>query len=135
MKRTPLRRTSNARQHRDTGPSADVRRMVVARARWACERCGHSILSSKGSDIHHRKPRRMGGTSDPAINSPANLVLLCRDCHRDIESNRLLAARSGWLVSAALDPEMIPLITDKPGGRFYLTPDGRYSVEPPRTVR
>lgn len=76
----------------------------------------------------------MGGTSDPDINSPANLVFLCRACHRDIESNRMIAAAAGWLVGMSLDPAAVPVKMDVTG-YVFLTADGRYSRNPPSAVR
>ena len=54
----------------------------------------------------------MGGTKDPAINLPSNLVLVCADCHEWIETNRAEATRDGWLVSrhSSLSPRQVPLI-------------------------
>ena len=82
-----------------TGPDLATRQLVVDRDMRRCVRCGEP-----GQQIHHRKPRGMGGTSDPAINSPANLVLLCLACHAYIESHRADAYESGWLVRRWQDP-------------------------------
>ena len=57
------------------------------------ERCA-AWLANTPADIHHRRPRRMGGTSNPEIHQPANLVVVCRTCHRWIEENRQLALRA-----------------------------------------
>lgn len=67
----------------------------------------------------------MGGTSDPAINLPSNLVLLCGDCHREVESHRLAAASQGWLIGSQSDPALTPIRT-KGYGYVYLDPDGTY---------
>ena len=77
-----------------TGPSAEVRAEVIARARGRCERCG--TWADQGQ-VHHRKPRQMGGTSRPEINDASNLVLLCQLCHDDVESHRTDAYEAGWL--------------------------------------
>ena len=45
-----------------------------------CEICG----SNRNLDRHHIQPKGMGGTRNPAILSDANLITLCRDCHRKI---------------------------------------------------
>ena len=45
-----------------------------------CEICG----SNRNLDRHHIELKGMGGTSNPAILSDANLITLCRDCHRKI---------------------------------------------------
>ena len=82
-----------------TGPDLATRQAVIDRAGSKCERCGQP-----GEQIHHRKPRGMGGTSDPAINAFPNLVFVCADCHREIESHRSDAYESGWLVRRWQDP-------------------------------
>lgn len=50
----------------------------------------------------------MGGTKDPAINSPANLILLCgsgtEGCHGWVESNRAESYTLGLLVYRNDDP-------------------------------
>jgi len=89
-----------------TGPDLATRQLVADRDMRRCVRCG-----GPGQQIHHRKPRGMGGTSDPAINSPANLVLLCLDCHAYIESHRAEACADGWLVGREADPEMVPVVS------------------------
>ena len=87
---------------RDTGPNLATRQLVIDRAQRRCERC-----RDWGSQIHHRKPRGMGGTRNPQINAPSNLVFLCFDCHEWIERNRDAARMSGWLVPRNDDPELI----------------------------
>jgi 5-methylcytosine-specific restriction endonuclease McrA len=89
---------------RNTGPSKDERAEVYGRSGGKCERCYHRTTDMA---IHHRLPRRMGGTSNPLINDPANLVLLCRACHDDVESNRGNAYLFGWLLHADDDPRTI----------------------------
>lgn len=76
--------------------------------------------------IHHRKPRGMGGTRDPLVNSPSNLVLLCgsgtEGCHGWVESHRTEAREAGWLVSQHADPRYQPI--DHEGRLTFLTEDG-----------
>jgi len=101
------------RIQRDTGPAADVRRLVIARANGCCERCGKTVTGQYS--IHHRKPRGMGGTKDPAINSPANLLLLCGSatspdgCHTAVERFRASAVTTGFVVAQSADPEAVPV--------------------------
>jgi hypothetical protein len=57
-------------------------------------------------EIHHRRPRGMGGSRDPKTNSPANLILLCPDHHAWVESNRTEALEMGFLVPQGHDPVM-----------------------------
>lgn len=51
-----------------------VRRAVLERARYRCERdgCGHARFI----EVHHVRPRARGGS-----NEPDNLIVLCSACH------------------------------------------------------
>jgi hypothetical protein len=97
-----------------------VRKTVLVRCEGRCERCGR-WLANVPSSVHHRKARHMGGTSDPTINDPSNLVALCgtgtTGCHGWIESNRGTALTEGWLVSSWDDPARTPVIV---GGEQWL---------------
>jgi hypothetical protein len=66
----------------------------------------------------------MGGTSDPNANQPTNLVLLCKPCHRCVESHRPAARAAGWLVRQGRDPAAV--VVQLPAGPVLLTDDGRY---------
>jgi hypothetical protein len=73
----------------------------------------------------------MGGTSDPAINEPSNLVMLCDACHlRGVEIYRLQAYRDGFLLYASGDPAREP-VKIYARGFVHLTRDGQYSPTPP----
>lgn len=126
----PKRRSS-------TGPRAVVRLVVVSRAGGSCELCGVPVafVDDDGQvtplaaySVHHRQPRGMGGTDDPAVNSPVNLLLLCgtgvSGCHGVVESQRVLAKANGWLVPRPTDPASVPV--ELHDGRRLLTPDGTY---------
>jgi 5-methylcytosine-specific restriction protein A len=110
---------------RATGPDAKTRGLVMARDGGRCRRCG-----AIGEQIHHRLPRGMGGTRDKKINSPANLVLVCGQCHAEIESDRLDAYDTGWLVRRGYDPAGIYLV-DRTGLTFCLLDDGTTVTDPP----
>lgn len=69
---------------------AEIRELVLARARWACQACG----SRSRLDVHHVLKRSQGG-SDFDLDQ---LVALCRRCH---EQTNAPYAR-GRLVVAAL---------------------------------
>lgn len=79
--------------------------------------------------VHHRRPRRMGGTTDPAVNTPANLAILCGSgttgCHGEIESRRTDAYADGWLLHAGQDPVDVP-VRLRGGPMIFLTADGGY---------
>ena len=74
------------------------RAAVLQRCEGLCERCAR-WLANIPADLHHRRPRGMGGTSDPDIHQPANMLALCRVCHRWVEDNRTVALEQGWLIS------------------------------------
>lgn len=132
---TKTRATRTAARQRDTGPSASVRRKVAERAGYSCEACG-LILYAAGiqtwtspHSFHHRRPRGMGGSSDPATNSPANLLLLCgtgtTGCHGLIEARRSWALEAGYLVPQGQDPAAVPVVV-APNLLVLLDHDGYY---------
>lgn len=77
-----------------TGFSANVRAVVEGRSGGMCEVCGEGRVT----EIHHRRPRGMGGSSSGDTNKPSNALALCNACHRMIESNRAVAMLLGWLM-------------------------------------
>ena len=87
-----------------------VRDTVLLRSGGQCERCDVSVVNVP-ADVHHRRPRGMGGTNDPRINHWSNLVLLCRGCHEHVERNRAEGSEHGWLVLRRdpRDPADVPL--------------------------
>ena len=89
-----------------------VRKLVVERDQHCCARCGWDICGQYS--IHHRKPRRMGGSKDPLTHSAANQILLCGSgvdlCHGHIESNRAEALALGWLLRDSRDPSDAPVL-------------------------
>lgn len=84
-----------------TGFSKDVRTQVVARASGYCERCGQVSFRY---EIHHRRPRGMGGSKAADTNTAANALLVCVGCHREIEADRAAALKFGWLVRQGQEP-------------------------------
>lgn len=114
---------------RRTGPTQEQKMVVLTRSRSMCERCGVTLYN-RPSDIHHRHPRKMGGTKAEWINQPANLVHLCSDdprtgyvgCHTFIERNREEAKDTGWLVSHR-EPVDVP-VKDVAGIWWELDNDG-----------
>lgn len=90
-----------------------ARQVVKARAGMRCEKCGRST-KWEGAEIHHRLPRGRGGTSETYINSPSNLLNLCKSCHAGIESDREEAKARGWLLprnNPDIDPTQEPILT------------------------
>jgi 5-methylcytosine-specific restriction protein A len=92
----------------DPGPTVAVRQAVLTRAGLRCERCGTSVEQGP-RQVHHRKPRGMGGSTEAGINSPANLLLLCPSCHVAVESSRKASFEQGWLVHRDHDPARVPV--------------------------
>ena len=58
-----------------------------------CAGCG----STWNIEIHHKRPRGMGGTSNALIGEPWNGAALCALCHSWTESHREVARLLGWL--------------------------------------
>ncbi len=95
---------------RYTGPPTVLRREVLERDSWLCQRCGLTV-DGKPYSLQHRLPRGRGGT-----NTLANLVTLCGDathpdyCHAHVEQFRRRATREGWLVPTGISPEDWPVL-------------------------
>lgn len=110
---------------RNTGPDVATREVVINRALMTCEKCSAAV-SQWSSQLHHRQPRGAGGCRDPEVNSPANLLLLCRSCHAWIESNRTTSYEQGWLVRRGHDPAKSPVWL---AGRGFVFLDQHGDVE------
>lgn len=85
--------------------SEKVRNLIRARAKDRCEVCGSLALYHQ---IHHRRPRGMGGSSDEACGTAANGIWVHPSCHNRIESNREQAILKGWLVPQGKNPAEVP---------------------------
>ena len=59
--------------------------------------------------IHHRRPRGMGGSDDPLTNTSANGLHFCYGCHDGAEKHRQTALDRGWLVPQGVDPASVPV--------------------------
>lgn len=83
-----------------SGPTPAVREAVALRAYYQCETCYRPIHGQ--ASVHHRRPRRMGGTKRSDTNEPANLLLLCGSgttgCHGWVESHRKEALADGIIL-------------------------------------
>lgn len=105
-RRTPLiAKPKTATRPKNTGPDRATRDLVFTRD-GGCVVCG---CGPYGLQVHHRKPRRMGGRSTLGINSPSNLVSVCAADHAWLESRRAEALRLGLLVMEHQDPRDVPL--------------------------
>lgn len=111
------------KRQRDTGPTKDTKdQLKTERAKGKCERCGRGGRL----DVHHRRGRKIGGTTRPEINSPVNLLALCRACHSIItvtNGSRADAEFEGLLIREDLrNPADVPVkLAD---GWFLLTTTG-----------
>jgi len=78
-----------------------VRVLIIERASGMCERCGEA---KPGMQIHHRRPRGMGGSRREDTNRVSNGLYLCAACHLWVESNRILARHHGMLLTQSESP-------------------------------
>jgi len=66
--------------------------------------------------IHHRMPRKMGGTSNLWINGVENLLALCGSgvtgCHGRVEANRAGSYDRGLLLRSGMYPWTTPFMDD-----------------------
>ena len=91
---------------RSSAFSESVRLLIDARAKGICELCGMRVTSPQ---YHHRRPRGIGGTKRVETGQAQNALLLHQKCHARVESNRLEAYESGWLVGQSSDPGAAPV--------------------------
>lgn len=128
----------------DKGTSADrwraIQHLLAIRAGHACEGCGKPFEPGRREpSIHHRQPRGMGGTSNPAVHDLTNLLLMCAGtsrrlagvlgCHGQLESHRAAAEHRGLIVRHPTDPATVP-VTLHSGRRVSLDPTGVFYLPP-----
>jgi hypothetical protein len=92
---------------RNTGPTPSVLRILARRSESLCEfwQC-----LTEAAHTHHRRPRRMGGSTAVDTNLASNLLRLCPPHHDWIESSRLKALELGLLLHAGADPLRAPVL-------------------------
>lgn len=86
------------------------------------ERDGYTCVVCKQpyAHLHHRRPKRMGGSRLPDTDTVVNLICLCEPCHRTVHAHGVDG--EGYLLSANDDPAQTPLLWR---GRWVrLTTDG-----------
>ena len=100
-----------------TGPDATTVEHILMRDYYACIRCKTSIRGQQrgyGWSVHHRRPRRMGGSRQADTNLHANLIILCGSavtgCHHYIESHGDESIRKGWKLHERSVPAEEPLL-------------------------
>lgn len=79
---------------RKTGPDTATVELIEARSQGVCEACGED----RARPIHHRRPRRMGGTRRTDVNLPSNLLHISDSCHLHIETWRQWSLDRGLLL-------------------------------------
>ncbi len=83
------------------------REIIRERSGGVCELC----RSRPATNMHHRRPRGMGGTKQK-IHTPAWILDTCgsgiHGCHGLIESYRNIAYTNGWLLRAHQHPATTP---------------------------
>ena len=114
------------------GVSVETRSVVIQRAGHRCEKCLGSLAD--GMSVHHRRPRGMGGTKIPAINSAENLLALCGSgttgCHGWVESNREDAYSRGLLVRSGRMSHTTPYRDDR-GDWWLLVGSTKHRIDMP----
>jgi 5-methylcytosine-specific restriction protein A len=110
------------------GVSAQTGETVITRDSGTC--VTHFAVTKgyravPGEQIHHRRARGMGGSTDPEANLPANLIYVCAACHAFIESHRTWALEMGYLVRQGTRPSTVPIAYRH--DVVYLTDDGSIS--------
>jgi len=122
-RRSPVRRA--------TGPDRLTVEAVWGRSGGRCEISGVQLAGRRGEDfhVHHRRPRRMGGSRDPETNGVENLLLLSPEAHEHVERNRSEAYERGWLVRQDAIPAAVPVIVmvDGQPALVLLTDDAGYA--------
>ena len=92
------------------GKWEEAKKTCLERDKGKCRRC-----PKRAVDVHHRKPRKMGGTKNEDIAYGLdNLVSLCRDCHNYVHHNPRESYELGWLVHSWDDPGKVSVLS--PGG-------------------
>lgn len=95
-----------------TGPDRNTRDLVIVRDEGRCACCG-DLVEKGGYNLQHRVARGAGGTSDLAINSPANLVVLhgspTTGCHGLAESRIEEMRLWGFWLHRVENPLVVPV--------------------------
>lgn len=134
----PLKRTGRVNVKSKAGRRMDALRktayaLVDERSGGRCEGTIVTLGSAvarcpeQATQHHHRRPRRAGGSTDPATETAANIIHVCQRHHDDAEQYRQVAYSIGWLLRATDNPEAVGV--DLWCGRVFLTTDGGYGIE------
>ncbi len=82
-------------QHRKDTIPRKVRQLVNLRDPW-CQMSG----SASGLEMHHRRPKQMGGDPRSHADCPCNLIRLTSERHEWVHKNRREAEAMGLLLPA-----------------------------------
>ena len=118
-----------------TGPDEETRALVLARDGAMCVVCGKPGTDFDPLVPHHRQNRGAGGSKDPAVNLPSNLIHIHFWTNRAFEDTRRHYYTNGWKVKHPTDPATVPVLWWD-GKRYLLDSSGnRHEVldlpEPP----
>ena len=107
-----------------------LRLRILQRDGYRCVRCAADLHGQRYS-VHHRKPRGSGGSTDPRINDPRNLVSLCGSgttaCHGWVHNHPREAVETGWTLRS-LDLLDAAVVT-RYGARVTLLEDGGVRID------
>lgn len=96
-----------------------VKARVMARSGGFCEVRVNGCWD-EASQIHHRRPRGLGGSKNPATGQASNALAVCVPCHAHAESHRADALDRGWIVRQGHCPAEVPVFRY---GRWVLLDD------------
>lgn len=117
-----------------TGPSREVRDLVVQRDRGRCAWCSTYADGPAGYSLQHRLPRGAGGTNVDAVNSPANLIVMCGSgttgCHGLAEHHPGWARLCGYKIPRGADTEPARIPVWRCGRWVLLADDGTVELGP-----
>lgn len=76
---------------------------ILQRDNYSCQATVHDPTAATADCrgrlvVHHRRPKGMGGTADPSIHDPDNLITLCDRHHTDVHSRPAHSYSTGLLV-------------------------------------
>ena len=129
----PILRRSEPKHagRKDTIPRK-VRKLVNDRDPW-CLMSG----SPSGLEMHHRRPKQMGGDPRPHADCCCNLVRLSAEQHKWVHRNRSEAEAMGLLLPAeTVLPGSVSVMRASEDGRVasYPSCEGQWLSEPPCEV-
>lgn len=97
-----------------------VRARLMARSGGFCE-VRVAGCWDEASQAHHRRPRGLGGSKNPATGQASNGLMVCLSCHNHLETAERAEARDrGWIVRQGSDPREVPVFRY---GRWVLLDD------------